>query len=124
MEFLFAQISNIKKNYFILLILFLIILINDFILINYFNGIKRNKNVFKEDKVVSEKIVKSDEEPNNVYVDIKGEVKKPGVYLVNDKMIVNDVIKKAGGIKKGATTANINLSKKVKDQMVIIVSSI
>ena len=38
-------------------------------------------------------------------------------------MTVNDVIKLAGGLKKNASTDNINLSKKVFDQMVIIVYS-
>lgn len=58
-----------------------------------------------------------------VSVDVKGYVKKPGVYTVEQGVIVNDVIKLAGGIKNSGTTDNLNLSKKVEDETVIVVSS-
>ena len=57
------------------------------------------------------------------YVDIKGSVNNPGVYFVSDGMIVNDVIELAGGLKKNAYTDNINLSLKLKNEMVIYVSN-
>jgi len=63
------------------------------------------------------KIVKS------IYVDVKGSVKKPGVYELDSDSIVNDVIKLAGGFKTNAYVNNINLSKKVSDEMVIFVYS-
>ncbi len=56
-----------------------------------------------------------------IYVDVKGSVKKPGVYAVNEGSIVNDCIKLAGGVTSSGTLANINLSKKVTDEMVIYV---
>lgn len=55
------------------------------------------------------------------YVDIKGAVKKPGVYKVEATSIVNDVIKLAGGLKSNAYTLNINLSQAVKESMVIYI---
>lgn len=58
-----------------------------------------------------------------VFADIKGEVKKPGVYEVSSGTIVNDIISLAGGLTKYATTKNINLSKKVTNEMVIIIST-
>ena len=60
---------------------------------------------------------------NEYYVDIKGSVKKPGVYKVKEGTIVNDVIKLAGGLKSGAYTANINLSQSTKDELVIYIYS-
>lgn len=57
------------------------------------------------------------------YVDIKGYIKNPGVYLVNENTLVNDLIKMAGGLAKNGTTSNLNLSKKLSDEMVIIVNS-
>lgn len=56
-------------------------------------------------------------------MDIKGYVNNPGVYKVNNNMIVNDVINLAGGIKNNGTTLNINLSKKLESEMVIIIRS-
>lgn len=58
-----------------------------------------------------------------IYVDIKGEVKKPGIYKANINTRVNDIILLAGGLTKNANTRSINLSKKVIDEMVIIVHS-
>ncbi len=66
---------------------------------------------------------KEDKTDDKVYVDIKGEVKNPGVYEVDKNMIVNQVIEKAGGLTKNADTEYLNLSKRVKDEMVIIVYS-
>jgi len=58
---------------------------------------------------------------NIIYCDIKGHVNKPGVYEIKESSTIQDVINLAGGLKKGAYTDNINLSKKVKDEMVIYI---
>ena len=57
----------------------------------------------------------------NFYVDVKGAVKDPGVYLVSDGERVVDAIEKAGGLSKNANTSNINLSKKLESEMVIVI---
>ena len=54
-------------------------------------------------------------------VDVKGAVKKPGVYEVEENMRVIDAINKAGGLLYYADTSTINLSKFVKDEMSIYV---
>lgn len=54
-------------------------------------------------------------------VDIKGAVEKPGVYEVEEGKRVQDVINLASGLKDNADVSLINLSKKVEDEMVIIV---
>lgn len=64
-----------------------------------------------------------DEEDNYIFVDIKGEVKKPGVYKMPSGSIVQDVIEEAGGLKSTAYTKNINLSKTLTNEMVIIINS-
>lgn len=61
------------------------------------------------------------EEIDEYYVDIKGAVKKPGVYKVPSGSIVNDVIKLAGGLKSNAYTSNINLSQVTTKEMVIYI---
>ena len=56
-----------------------------------------------------------------IVVDIKGAVINPGVYHVTEGQIVNDIINLAGGLQEEADTSNLNLSKKVTDEMVITV---
>lgn len=60
---------------------------------------------------------------NIMFCDIKGAVKNPGVYQVNNNNIY-EVINMAGGLKKDAILSYINLSKKVTDEMVIYIPSI
>lgn len=69
------------------------------------------------------KIDKEKKEDKKVKVDIKGRVKKEGVYELNSNSRVIDVIEKAGGLKENANTEYINLSKKIVDEMVIIIYS-
>lgn len=59
--------------------------------------------------------------PITLYVDVKGAVVNPGVYEVDNKTIINDVINLAGGFKSNAYKDNINLSKRVVNEMVIFV---
>lgn len=60
---------------------------------------------------------------DKIYVDVKGSVKNPGVYETTNDSIINDVIKLAGGFAKNAYKNNINLSKKVSNELVIYVYS-
>ena len=61
------------------------------------------------------------EEANEIIVDIKGAVVNPGIYHLKSNAIVQDVITLAGGLSEDADTSNLNLSKKVTDEMVITV---
>lgn len=58
-----------------------------------------------------------------VRVDIKGQIVNPGVYEVESDKRVIDVINYAGGLLDGADTSVNNLSRLVKDEMVIIIYS-
>ena len=78
--------------------------------------ISEEDNSLESDENKEEEIVK-------IFVDIKGEVKKPGVYEVDNGSRVIDVINKAGGLKKEANTRYVNLSKKVSDGDVIVIYS-
>lgn len=60
-------------------------------------------------------------EPVSFYIEVKGAVKKPGVYLMNEGQIINDAITKAGGFKSTSYSDNINLSMKLSSEMVIYV---
>ena len=59
--------------------------------------------------------------PQNCYVDIKGEVLRPGVYEFSCESRIQEVIKKAGGFTEEADETKINLAQKITDQMQIIV---
>lgn len=56
-------------------------------------------------------------------VDIKGQIVNPGIYTVSKSSRVIDVIELSGGLTTNANTSVINLSKKVTDEMVIIIYS-
>ena len=71
--------------------------------------------------VVNVNAIEKKEDVNSIYVDIKGVVKNPGVYEINKDSRIIDVIKKAGDLRKDADTSVINLSKKVKDEMFIVI---
>ena len=62
--------------------------------------------------------------PQNCYVDIKGEVLRPGVYEFSCESRMQDLIKKAGGFTEEADETKINLAQKITDQMQMIVPNV
>ncbi len=56
-------------------------------------------------------------------IDLKGEIKRPGVYQVSENDRVEDVIQLAGGFTNKADKQMINLAERVYDEMVIYVPS-
>lgn len=65
-----------------------------------------------------------EEDIKYITVDIKGEVKSPGVYKIEEGKRVVDAINASGGLTKKAVTKYINLSKVLKDEDVIIINNI
>lgn len=85
---------------------------------NKYNEIEITNDIIKEEN--NEKEI-SKIESIKYNIDIKGAVKKPGVYQLDSNLTVNDAIKIAGGLTNEADTSIINLAKKITDEMVIIV---
>lgn len=81
-----------------------------------------SKNDPKLEKKEKTNLVENEME-DLISVDIKGEVIAPGMYSVQKNMRILDVINQAGGLTENADTTVINLSKKVSDEMVIIIYS-
>lgn len=79
------------------------------------NFVANNEIITKEVSEVAK------QEEVKLYFDIKGSVKKPGVYEFTQGDRIIDAINKAGGLTKNATTNNLNLSKKLTNEMVIYV---
>ena len=92
----------------------------------YFNQNKREdysgvsfSNISNETNNKDEKAEKRHDE--KIFVDVKGAVKHPGVFETTKDKRVKDLIEEAGGLLDDADTSTLNLSQKVKDQMVIYV---
>lgn len=106
-----------KKIYFLIIGLFLILSFS-FVFLNREN--KEEKAV----EVISDTLEsKVEEEIPIKKAEIKGKVKNPGVYEINDNDRVINLIEKAGGLLKEADTSLINLSKLLTDEMVVIIYS-
>lgn len=56
-----------------------------------------------------------------IKAEVKGEVISPGVYEFDEGSRLKDLIDAAGGFSKKAYYDNINLSMKLKDEMVVVV---
>ncbi len=54
-------------------------------------------------------------------VEIKGEVNRPGIYVINKKARISDVVELALGFTENADTSKINLAAKISDGMLITV---
>lgn len=91
---------------------------------------KKDKVLLENDDVnlISDNLEKVEDSSNvseekYILVDVKGEVKKPGVYKLKENSRVIDAINVSGGLTKKAYTKYINLSRILKDENVIIVNS-
>lgn len=74
----------------------------------------------KSDRIDNEE-KNDDKQDEKIFVDVKGAVKNPGVFETTKDKRIKDLIDVAGGLLDDADTSTLNLSQKVKDQMVIYV---
>lgn len=133
MESIKLWILNNKKI-FIWLLIFISIMIFSFSLKKGYISIPKKEAIIldKNDDLVytsSELLLENTNSDKQVIelisVDIKGHVKKPGVYKVdkNKDRRVSDIVALAGGLLSDASTQVTNLAKKVFDEMVIVIYS-
>ena len=108
----------IDKYKIIIILIFLTLLLGASIL---YTILRPNKKENIIEPIIEE--VKEEVKEEKIKVDIKGSVNKPNVYEMNNGDRVIDVINKAGGLKEEANTEYINLSKKIIDEMIIIIYS-
>lgn len=120
----------IRKN--IMKITFFVIFFFVISIIVIKNNLKKNEvyaNLINDNElslggnVVLEEKESKEQENAQYFVDIKGQILNPGVYKVNENARVIDVINMAGGLNDNSDTSKINLAKKIKDEMVIIIYS-
>ena len=113
--------KNFLKKYLYLLIVLIVLLSLMLYFIFNKDEVKEERNHLEEEIVnVTEKI-NVIEENKKIKIDIKGAVKNPGVYELDDNTRVIDAINVSGGLTAKADTSSINLSKVLKDEMVIVI---
>ena len=83
----------------------------------------KKKEIKKDSEIVIKKKEKTSSSEILFKVDIKGQVNNPGIYSLKEGSRVIDVIEASGGLTENANTTVINLSKKIEDEMVIIIYS-
>ena len=121
MDYYRLKVLNNKKKIIIVLVILGIVLC----IIYYFFIYSKSDDLIINDEIVVENENEVVNTSLDMYVDLKGQVNKPGVYSfkLNDNARINDLINKAGGLTKDADTSTINLSKKLEDEMTIIIYS-
>jgi competence protein ComEA len=80
------------------------------------NSKKNNGNVNNKELTVPA-------QEKTIVVEIKGEVKKPDVYILNENAIVKELIEAAGGLTENAELNNINRAKKLQNHELIYIAN-
>ena len=127
MDFYFALIFDYLKKNILTFIVIILSILNLIIGLN-FKKLDSTSNDIEKTLSNSEELIsntleepKATEAKETIRVDVKGMVKKAGVYELAKDSIVNDAIKKAGGLTSKADTTNVNLSKSLTNEMVIYI---
>jgi len=81
------------------------------------NNMKNNSNSTKNKEVTVPIKDKS------IVVEIKGEVKKPDVYTLDENAIVKELIEAAGGLTENADLNNINRAKKLQNHELVYIAN-
>ena len=69
------------------------------------------------------KDVKTEKLEDSIVIDISGEIKNPGIYKMEGRVRLYEIIEKAGGLKEEANINSINQARYVKDGEKIIIPS-
>ena len=116
----------VKKNKKLVVISLIILVITVFFVFNRKTDVHASDDIKQEENNnVIEEIqnyeIKETNKIDTIKVDIKGEILNPGVYELELGKRIIDVVDLSGGFTSNAVTTNVNLSKKIYDEMVIII---
>uniref|UniRef100_UPI00403F023A helix-hairpin-helix domain-containing protein n=1 Tax=Candidatus Enterococcus willemsii TaxID=1857215 RepID=UPI00403F023A len=115
----FRQISHYKQYALVGLIASVLIIGGGFFLLTPTKEEAPTWETIEE--VVASSASNENEIPTTIMVDIKGEVKKPGVYEIAAEARVKEVVMLAGGFTEQAEENQLNLAEKLTDQQMIYV---
>ena len=90
------------------------------------------KNIFVEENEANSEVIEGGSRetfgenvvnkiPNKITVEIKGEVKNPDVYEINEGSIIRDLINMAGGLTEEANIDGINRAEKLRANELIVI---
>ena len=57
----------------------------------------------------------------SISVEIKGAIKNPGVYKIEENKIVKDIIELSGGLLDNADISTLNMARRLNDEMVVVI---
>lgn len=119
MEFIIDYIKMLNYKKIFIVCLYLVLNIFGFIYLNNKISVisSNNGDVILNDNIIISTI--SDEDEKFIFVDVKGAIKKPGVYKLHVGSRVIDAINIAGGLVKDANTLHMNLSDVLKDSDIV-----
>ena len=134
------EIFKDKKRIGILSILAIILIVSGLTYIKSgFKELKKNDNesIFVDAEIDNNLVKEKSSDGNDVnkesavqlkdkkiVVEIKGEVNKPDVYILDEESIVKDLIDMAGGLREEADLSKINRAKKLQNHELVYISNV
>lgn len=79
-------------------------------------------NNYKDDSSYSNSAAENKLQNKTIIVEIKGQVKNPDVYTLDENSIINDLITLAGGVTENADLSSINRAKKLQNHEMIYIA--
>lgn len=115
--------SKYKKYIVVVIIILFILLFGGIYLVHASSVVEETteEETIKKEELKEDVNVIEENVAETILVDIKGAVLNPGVYQLKLGCSVQDAINMAGGLLEDANTSVINLSKRLTDEMVIII---
>ena len=112
-----------KKNYTTMGILSIVVMVSFYALFTYVKSGKDQLNKNETESMFVEEAEGETIELRNkqIVVDVKGAVKKPNIYRLEEGSIVEDAIKIAGGTTSEADLIKINRAEKLSDNQEVII---
>lgn len=87
----------------------------------YVESESENETVNSSINVSSSNVDTENQKKSLIIVEIKGEVKNPDVYEIEDGSIIRDLINLAGGLTDEANTDSINRAEKLRGNQLIVI---